>query len=41
VREEKREGELALMQEPALARVPRHFKRGKGGSHIDDIALGL
>jgi hypothetical protein len=27
------------MQEPALARAPRHFERVKGGPYIDKVVL--
>jgi hypothetical protein len=36
-REEKREEEWTLMQEPALARATRHFERVKGGPCSDKI----
>jgi hypothetical protein len=38
-REEEREEKWALMQEPALARAPRHFERVKGGPCIDKVVL--
>jgi uncharacterized protein (DUF2461 family) len=37
VGEKEREGEWTLKQEPALARVPRHFVRVKDGSYIDKV----
>jgi hypothetical protein len=36
---EERGEKWALMQEPALARAPRHFERVKGGSCIDKVVL--
>jgi hypothetical protein len=38
-REEEREEKWTLMQEPALARAPRHFERVKGGPCIDKVVL--
>jgi hypothetical protein len=38
-REEERKEKWALMQEPALARAPRHFERVKGGSCMDKVVL--
>jgi hypothetical protein len=36
-REEEREEEWTLMQEPALAVAPRHYVRVNGGSYIDKV----
>jgi hypothetical protein len=38
-REEEGEEKWALMQEPALARAPRHFERVKGGPYIDKVVF--